>query len=130
MQAIMNQFKLTGRVSWKDEYKVFESGNCMQKIQLGVKRGENWDNFFITFFNTQSKSLADIVCENVQKGEYIQVVGKIREEKFVPKGWENLKDEKGNQKTVSQINLIATNFKRVAWNEENEIFEIVDGENG
>lgn len=76
----MNQFKLTGRVSWKDEYKVFESGNCMQKIQLGVKRGENWDNFFITFFNTQSKSLADIVCENVQKVNTFKLL-----EKFVKK---------------------------------------------
>lgn len=130
MQAIMNQFKLTGRVSWKDEFKCYESGTCVQKIQLGVKSGENWHNVFITFFNTQTKSLADEMCEKVQKGEYIQVIGKIREEKFVPKGWENLKDEKGNQKTVSQISLIGTNFKRVVWNEENENFEIVDGANG
>lgn len=128
--AIKNKIKITGRINWKDEFRVTENGIGIQKICLGQKKtkSENeWSSFFVTFFDTKTKETASEVCEFLNVGDYIEVTGRIREEKFIPKGWENLKDEKGNQKTVSQISLIGTSFKCVIWNEENETYDILEG---
>ena len=124
-----NQFVLLGRVGWKDEIKFFENGTCKQVIQLGVKRGQDkYNNFFISFFNTPTKQTAEEVCNIVKVGDYIQVTGKIVENVFVPAGMEGQKDDKGNQKTVSQTNLVGTSYKFVKWNDEDEEFEFVGGE--
>ena len=124
-----NQFVLLGRVGWKDEIKFFENGTCKQTIQLGVKKSQDkYHNFFISFFNTPMRQTAEEVCNIVKVGDYIQVTGKIDENVFVPAGMDGQKDEKGNQKTVSQTNLIGTNYKFVQWNEEDEEFEFVEGE--
>ena len=88
-----------------------ENGTCKQVIQLGVKRGQDkYHNFFISFFNTPTKQTAEEVCNIVKVGDYIQVTGKIVENVFIPAGMEGQKDDKGNQKTVSQTNLVGTSF--------------------
>ena len=113
-----NQFVLLGRVGWKDDIKFFENGACKQTIQLGVKRSqEKYHNFFISFFNTPTKPTAEEVCNIIKVGDYIQVTGKIVENVFVPEGMEGQKDKNGNQKNVSQINLVGTSYKFLKWNE-------------
>ena len=124
-----NQFVLLGRVGWKDEISYFENGTCKQIIQLGVKKttGE-YHNFFIPFFNAPKKPIAEEVFNMVNVGDYIQVVGKIIENIYVPKGMEGQKDKNGNQKTVSQVDLVGTSFKFVEWNEDEEGYVFVGGE--
>lgn len=125
-----NQVVLLGRVGWK-EFKYTENGTAIATINLGVKRGQDkWSNFFIKFFNTKMKTVAEEIAELVKEGEYIQITGRLVETNFVPKGWENQLDEKGNQKTVSKIEIIGQSYRKVYYNEETEEFDFMDGENG
>ena len=104
MKVITNSVCLTGRVGKYKDMKYFDNGGCVCTIHLGVKRGENWNNFFI---------------------DYIQIKGRLIENKFIPKGWEEQTNENGNQKTVSQTKINAYDYKRVQFNEEFEEFEYI-----
>ena len=125
-----NQVVLLGRVGWKD-FKYTENGTAIATINLGVKRGQDkWNNFFIKFFNTKMKTIAEEIAELVKEGDYIQVTGKLVETKFIPKGWENQFDENGNQKTVSKIEIITQSYRKVYYNEETEEFDYIGGDYG
>lgn len=125
MKVITNSVCLTGRVGKYKDMKYFDNGGCVCTIHLGVKRGENWNNFFIDCWNTQNRKLAEEIGENVKEGDYIQIKGRLIENKFIPKGWEEQTDENGNQKTVSQTKINAYDYKRVQFNEEFEEFEYI-----
>lgn len=111
-----NKFELQGRVGYIDiQYKENSANKdkltCLTKINLGVKKSEsangndekNWDNVFITFFNTSKSNTAEKLAEKVSKGDYIRVVGKISENRYKPEGSEEEK---------SEIQLIGYGFRK------------------
>ncbi len=105
---LTNQFTLLGRVGWID-MKYSEKGVGVTSINLGVKKNkENWDNFFIKFFNTQKNELADKVMNSVRVGDYISVSGKLSESKFTPAN---------STKEVSQVGLVGWKFEKVMYDE-------------
>lgn len=121
MDIKRNQVTLLGRVGWKD-FKYTENGNAIATINLGVKRGQdNWNNFFIKFFNTKMKMTAEEIAEFVKEGDYIQVTGRLVESKFKPQG---------SDKEVSKIEIIGSSYKFVQFNEELQEFEFSDGSHG
>lgn len=115
-----NQVNLLGRVGWKD-FKYTENGTAIATINLGVKRGVTWDNFFIKFFNTKTRNLAEEIGEYLKEGDYIQVTGRLVESKFTPAG---------SDKEISKIEIVGSNFKHVRFNEETQEFEFSDGSHG
>lgn len=120
MRIKQNQVNLLGRVGWK-ECKNAENGTPIATINLGVKRGVTWDNFFIKFFNTKTRNITEEIKNNLKEGDYIQVTGRIVESKFKPAG---------SDKEVSKIEIIGSNFKHVRFNEETQEFEFLDGSHG
>lgn len=50
MGLLTNSITLLGRVGKYKECKYFETGGMLCTINLGVKTGEKWNNFFIDFF--------------------------------------------------------------------------------
>lgn len=128
MKVLTNSVVLLGRVSKYKEMKYFETGGAVCTIGLGVKKSESWHNFFIDFFNSQEKKLADKVGEHLKEGDYIQIKGRLVENKYTPKELEGKLDEKGRQITKSQIKIIAYDYKYVRYNEELEEFEYIDQE--
>ena len=126
MKVITNSVTLAGRVSKYKEMKYFESGGAVCTIGLGVKRGEKWHNFFIDFFNTKEKNIADTVGDQIKEGDYIQIKGRLSENKFTPKSMEGQVDENGQPVKVSQIKINAYDFKRIRFNEELEEFEYIE----
>lgn len=126
MGILTNQVTLLGRVSKYKEMKYFENGGAVCTIGLGVKNGEKWHNFFIDFFNTQKANMAEIVGENIKEGDYIQIKGRLNENRFTPKAMEGQVDENGNPVTVSQIKITGYSFKRVQFNDELNEFEYTE----
>lgn len=125
--AIKTNFvSLVGRVGKHKEIKAFENGGMLCTIGLGVKTGENWNNMFIDFFNTQNKNLAELAGEQLEEGMYINILGRLRVNKFTPESMKGQKDENGNEKTVSQLKVVAFDFKPVRYNEESEQFELIE----
>ena len=72
--------------------------------------------------------MADKVGEHLKEGDYIQIKGRLVENKYTPKELEGKLDEKGRQITKSQIKIIAYDYKYVRYNEELEEFEYIDQE--
>lgn len=50
MGLLTNSVTLLGRVGKYKECKCFETGGMLTTINLSVKQGEKWNNFFIDFF--------------------------------------------------------------------------------
>ena len=126
MKVKTNSVVLLGRVSKFKEMKYFETGGAVCTIGLGVKRGEDkWNNFYIDFFNSSNRNLAEEVGENIKEGDYIQIKGRLIENRYTPKELEGKLDEQGRQITKSQIKITAYDFKRVKYNEELEEFEYI-----
>ena len=105
-----NTFELQGRVGYIDiKYKDNDKGTVYTTLNIGVKKteagGENedWDNFFVTFFNTAKRNTAELLADKVTKGDYIRVVGKLTENKYKPEGAEQEK---------SEIQLIGYGFRK------------------
>lgn len=126
MGILTNSVTLLGRVSKYKEMKYFESGGAVCTIGLGVKNSDKWHNFYIDFFNTQKANMVEIVGENVKEGDYIQIKGRLNENRFTPKGMEGRVDENGNPVTVSQVKITGFSFKRVQFNEELNEFEYIE----
>ncbi len=126
MGLLTNSITLIGRVGKYKECKFFENtGGMLCTINLGVKTGEKWNNFFIDFFNTKTRPLGEEVGDKVNENDWIQIKGRLVENKFTPKNMEGQLDEKGNQLTVSQIKIVGFDYKRVRYNEELEEWEYV-----
>lgn len=119
-----NQVILIGKVGSYKEMKYFEeTGGCVCTINVGHKRGEKWHNFFVKFYN----KIAEEVGEYIREGANIQIIGRLVENVFIPKGWEGQLDEKGEQKTVSHPLLVGHAIKKVQWNVEDEEWEEIGG---
>ena len=84
------------------------------------------NNFYIDFFNSSNRNLAEEVGENIKEGDYIQIKGRLIENRYTPKELEGKLDEQGRQITKSQIKITAYDFKRVKYNEELEEFEYIE----
>lgn len=124
-----NQVVLLGRIGWKN-IKYHDSGAVSTTISLGVKRGQDkWNNFFIKFFNSKQKNTAEILYETAKEGDYVQITGRLQETKYIPDGWEGRQDDKGNQITKSNNEIVGYSFKKCIWNDETEEFEYLDGDN-
>lgn len=127
MKVLTNSVVLLGRVSKYKEMKYFETGGAVCTIGLGVKKNkDDWHNFFIDFFNNSNRNLAEEVGDQVKEGDYIQIKGKLNENRFTPKELEGKLDEQGRQITKSQIKITAFDYKRVRYNEEYEEFEYIE----
>lgn len=111
----MNEFKLLGRVGKLDiEFKDNDKGTVIATISLGVKNAKGeYENFWITFFNTKKKDLAEILADTVKEGDYIRVNGKLSINKFTPDGAD---------KPKYQMRLIGWGFKKVRWDEEKRTY--------
>lgn len=118
-----NQVILIGKVGTFKDMKYFENGGCVCTINVGHKRGEKWHNFFVKFYNEAAEKVGDFVKE----GTYIQIIGRLTENVFVPKELEGQLDEKGEQKTVSQPLFVGLAYKKVQWNLEEEEWEEIGG---
>lgn len=123
MGLLTNSTTLLGRVGKYKECKAFETGGMLCTINLGVKTGEKWNNFFVDFFNTKTRALAEEVGEQIKENDWVQIKGRLVENKFTPKHLEGQVDEKGNPLTVSQIKIMAFDVKKVCYNEALEEWE-------
>ncbi len=126
MGLLTNSVTLLGRVGKYKECKCFETGGMLTTINLSVKQGEKWNNFFIDFFNTKTRPLADEAGDNLKEGDYIQIKGRLTENKYTPKYLEGRVDENGNSLTVSQIKIIAFDYKNVKYSEEFEEWQYIN----
>ena len=108
-----NEVKLLGRVGKIDiEYK--DSGSVITTLSLGVKnRKKEWDNFYITFFNTKNKDTAELLADQVKEGDYIRINGELTVDKFTPKN---------SDKAVYKTKIIGWGYKKVQWDEEKRTF--------
>ena len=119
-----NIFRLQGRVGYVDikytENKTDPNkATVYTKINLGVRKTENlnseeeknWDNFFITFFNTARSNTAERLADTVKKGDYIRVVGKLSENKY------EITTEDGEKKEKSETQLTGYGFKKLIWDD-------------
>jgi len=117
----VNEFRLQGRVGYIDiQYTENKSDKekvtVYTNINLGIRKTENlnsdedknWDNFFITFFNTSRDNTAERLANTVKKGDYIRAVGKIKENRYMPEGQE---------KEKSEIQLIGYGFKKQVYDD-------------
>ena len=119
----INKFELQGRVGYIDiQYAENQAQNKVTiytKINLGIKKAEgasdndakNWDNVFITFFNTSKSNVAERLAETVKKGDYIRCVGKITENRY------KITTAAGEEKEKSEIQLTGSGFKKQIYDE-------------
>lgn len=127
MGILTNSVSLLGRLGKYKEMKYFETtGGCVCTINIGVKTGEKWNNFFVDFFNTKTRNLAEEVGEDYKENDWVQIKGRLIENKYTPKHLEGQVDSNGNPLTVSQIKIVAFDIKRVRYNEETEEWEYVN----
>lgn len=125
MGLLTNSVTLLGRVGKYKECKAFETGGVLTTINIGVKTGEKWNNFFVDFFNTKARPLAEEVCTGANENDYIQIKGRLTENKYTPNHLKGKVDESGNPLTVSQTKIVAFDFKKVQYNEELEEWEYI-----
>jgi single-stranded DNA-binding protein len=108
-----NEVKLLGRVG-KIEIEYKENGTVITTVNLGVKnRKKEYDNFYITFFNTKNKDTAELLADQVKEGDYIRITGELTVDKFTPKN---------SDKAVYKTKLIGWGYKKVRWNDEKRTF--------
>ena len=82
MSDSSNRFSLAGRIGYID-MKWTDTGKPRTTINIGVKKNKDeYDNFFITFFNNKNRNLAEELAEDVKKGDYIRVSGSLNVNKF------------------------------------------------
>lgn len=77
------------------------------------------------FFNTKTRPLGEEIGEHIKENDLIQIKGRLVENKFTPKHLQGQVDEKGNPLTVSQIKIVAFDYKKVQYNESLEEWEYV-----
>ena len=110
----INKFELQGRVGYiKIDYVANEETGkttVYTTVGLGVKKnenGNNWDNFFITFFNR--RKTAEILADSVKKGDYIRVVGRLSESRYL--------NPKYSDEERSETRLIGFGYKKQEYDE-------------
>lgn len=114
---LTNQFTLLGRVGWID-MKYTDKGVGITTVNLGVKKNkEEWNNIFVKFFDTQKFKGAEKAMNEIQKGDYIRVIGTIADASFTPKD---------SDKEIYKIELIAWKFDKVEYNEMIQDYEVIE----
>lgn len=127
MGLLTNSLTLLGRVGKYKECKYFEqTGGMLTTINIGVKTGEKWNNFFVDFFNTKTRPLGEEVGDKVNENDLIQIKGRLVENKYTPNHLKGQVDDKGNPLTVSQIKIVAFDYKKVRYNEALEEWEYAE----
>ncbi len=115
-----NRVDLMGRVGYIEcKFIDNDKGSVKTDINLGIKKNslsdkdeKNWDNVFITFWNTEKRKTAELIAEEIKKGDYIRVVGKITENRYIPKDMEQIQE---NER--SEINIMGLGYKKLIWDE-------------
>ena len=116
-EAIMNNFNLIGRVNYID-IKYLDSGKCLTRVLLSKKvnstgdKEKDYASFPVTFFNTRNKNVAEDFGENVKKGDYVQVEGKLQINSYKGKSGDN----------ITTIELIGFDFKKVRYDENQKYY--------
>ena len=103
----MNEFTLSGRVNFID-IKYLESGKCFTRVLLSLKeRNGEYVSYPITLFNTSKGKIAEDIAEEVEKGDTVEIKGKLTIDKFKSKTGED----------VERIGLIGFEFAKLAWDD-------------
>lgn len=115
-----NKVELFGRVGYIEiKYIDNDKGSVKTDVLLGIKKDvlsqkeeDNYENFFVTFWNTEKRPTAEIISDRIKKGDYIRIVGKLVENRYIPKDLEQIKE---NEKT--EINVVGYGFKKMIFDD-------------
>lgn len=115
-----NKVELFGRVGYIEiKYIDNDKGSVKTDVLLGIKKDvlsqkeeDNYENFFVTFWNTEKRPTAEIIADRIKKGDYIRIVGKLVENRYIPKDLEQIKE---NEKT--EINVVGYGFKKMIFDD-------------
>lgn len=115
-----NRVELMGRVGYIEcKFIDNDKGSVKTDLNIGIKKesatgndDNDWDNFFVTFWNTDKRKTAEIIAEEIKKGDYVRIVGKLVENRYIPKG---LEQKKENER--SEINVIGFGFKKMRFDD-------------
>lgn len=115
-----NKVELFGRVGYIEiKYIDNDKGSVKTDVLLGIKKDvlsqkeeDNYENFFVTFWNTEKRPTAEIISDRIKKGDYIRIVGKLVENRYIPKDLEQIKE---NEKT--EINVVGYCFKKMIFDD-------------
>lgn len=104
-----NLFELVGKVNYIN-IKYLPSGKSVTRVLLGKKRynSEDYDSYAVTFFG----DLSEQVGEQVVKGDYIFIEGRLTIEKYKSKDGKN----------VENIALIGNSFQKVTYDTEKKAY--------
>ena len=111
----MNEFKLLGRVGNVEITYSEKTGKPCTKVSIGIPNGKTseygnklYDNFFISFFNTEKAPLAENLADTVKEGDYIRVAGKLSINKY---------KKPDDEKFTYSIQLIGFGYKKVKFDD-------------
>lgn len=115
-----NRVELMGRVGYIEcKFIDNDKGSVKTDLNIGIKKenatgkdDNDWDNFFVTFWNTDKRKTAEIIAEEIKKGDYVRIVGKLVENRYIPK---DLEQKKENER--SEINVIGYGFKKMRFDD-------------
>ena len=115
-----NRVELMGRVGYIEcKFIDNDKGSVKTDLNIGIKKenatgkdDNDWDNFFVTFWNTDKRKTAEIIAEEIKKGDYVRIVGKLVENRYIPKDLEQIKE---NER--SEINVIGYGFKKMRFDD-------------
>ena len=112
----MNEFKLLGRVGNVEITYSERTGKPVTKVSIGVPNGKKneegkslYDNFYVTFFNSEKSPTAELLAEHIKEGHYIRVAGKLSINKY--------KKNPSDEKFTYSMQLIGFGYKRVKFDE-------------
>ena len=104
----MNEYTLSGRVNFV-EIKYTESGKVYTRVLISEKqRDDSYVSYPITLFNTKSDAVAERFADEINKGDYAEIKGKLTVDKFKTKNGED----------VERIGLIGFSFDKLIWDSE------------
>ena len=115
-----NRVELMGRVGYIEcKFIDNDKGSVKTDLNIGIKKenatgndDNDWDNFFVTFWNTDKRKTAEIIAEEIKKGDYVRIVGKLVENRYIPK---SLEQKKENER--SEINVFGFGFKKMRFDD-------------
>lgn len=81
------------------------------------KSKEEYNNFFISFYNNENENLADLAWDSISKNDYILVKGKINILK---------KETPDSEYPDEKLVFTAKEFNHVTFDENKQGFVIVD----
>lgn len=112
----MNEFKLLGRVGNVEINYSERTGKPCTKISIGVPNGKKndegkslYDNYYVTFFNSEKSPTAENLAEYVKEGDYVRVAGKLSINKY--------KKNPDDEKFTYSMQLIGFGYKKVKFDD-------------